>query len=148
MRIVIQRVKKASVVVDENMISGINHGMLLLVGVGKGDTLETARKMALKISKLRIFEDEHGKMNKNIKEIEGPILSVPQFTLLGNTEKGNRPGFDAAASPEEAKSLWNKFGDFLKAEGIPLQEGDFGAHMEVTIVNDGPVTVIIDSHEK
>ena len=101
--------------------------------------------MAVKISKLRIFEDDNEKMNLSLADVNGEILSVPQFTLLGNTDKGNRPGFDDAALPGEAAGLWQKFDDILRGRGISVGEGVFGAHMEVSLVNDGPVTFVMES---
>ncbi|MEA3488969.1 MAG: D-aminoacyl-tRNA deacylase [Candidatus Omnitrophota bacterium] len=147
MRIVLQRVNEASVVVEGTEISAIERGFLLLVGVGKGDTRETAAAMAAKISKLRVFQDENGKMNLDLKQVRGEVLSVPQFTLLGNTGKGNRPGFDAAAAPQEAKILWKKFNEDIRSTGIPVKEGEFSACMEVKLVNDGPVTFVMDSEQ-
>lgn len=144
MRIVLQRVKKASVVVEGEKIAVIDKGFLLLVGVEKNDNPETAEKLAKKVSKLRIFEDENGKMNLDIKTVKGGILSVPQFTLLADTEKGLRPGFERAARPQDAKSLWEKFNEFLKDEGIAVAVGEFGAGMEVSLVNDGPVTFVLE----
>lgn len=145
MRTVLQRVKKASVTVGGRNISSIGVGFLILVGVGKGDTSKEAKDMAEKISKLRVFEDNEGKMNLDISQVGGEVLSVPQFTLLGSTDRGNRPGFDDAASPEEAKSLWKEFNSFLVSRGIKVKEGEFGSHMEVELVNDGPVTFVLDS---
>ncbi len=120
----------------------------MLVGVGKDDTSETVERMARKITKIRTFEDEHGKMNLDIVSVAGKVLSVPQFTLLGRTEKGNRPGFDDAAPPVEAEALWKKFNDELRCGEIPVEEGMFGAHMEIRLVNDGPVTFVLDSKER
>ena len=113
MKVVLQRVKEAQVKVDEKEIASMSRGFLLLVGIGKDDTLENAENLAKKISKLRVFEDANGKMNLDIREIKGEVLSVPQFTLLADTKKGNRPGFDNAASPAEAEKLWKKFNHFL-----------------------------------
>jgi len=145
MRIVLQRVKKAVVTVQNKKIASIEKGFLLLVGIGRQDTSLIIEKAAQKISTLRIFEDDNGKMNLNIQQAAGGVLSVPQFTLLANTEKGNRPGFDNAARPDKAEVLWKNFNSVLKKMGTPVSEGKFGAHMEVSIVNDGPVTFIIDS---
>jgi len=147
MRIVLQRVKEAAVAVDGEEKAVIGKGLLLLVGVGKDDTSETVERMARKITKLRTFEDEHGKMNFDVVSVAGKVLSVPQFTLLGRTEKGNRPGFDDAAPPVEAEALWKKFNDELRRGEIPVEEGIFGAHMEIRLVNDGPVTFVLDSKE-
>ncbi len=145
MRVVLQRVSEASVTVDGNRISSVGPGFLLLVGVGKGDDDATAERMAGKISRLRVFEDARGKMNLDVSRVNGEALSVPQFTLLGSTEKGNRPGFDGAADPAEAERLWKRFNDALKEAGITVKEGEFGARMEVSLVNDGPVTFVLDS---
>lgn len=144
MRIVLQRVKEASVSVGGEKKASIGKGLVLFVGIGKEDTVETAERMAGKISRLRVFEDEKGKMNLDIKEVYGEILSVSQFTLLGNTSKGNRPGFDSAADPEPAKKLWEQFNNDIIKRGISLKKGAFGACMDVKIVNDGPVTFVID----
>ena len=143
MRTVLQRVKEASVTVSGEVIASVGRGFVLLVGVAKGDTSQTAEAMARKISSLRVFEDSAGKMNLDIKEIGGQILSAPQFTLLGNTEKGNRPGFDDASPPEEAEAIWEAFNKYLESGGVKVSRGEFGSHMEVNIVNDGPVTFVL-----
>ncbi|MDP8298352.1 MAG: D-aminoacyl-tRNA deacylase [Candidatus Tantalella remota] len=145
MRIVLQRVKEADVLVDGEVISAISNGFVLLVGVSRTDKQETGPAMAKKIRKLRVFEDERGKMNLDISEVNGSILSIPQFTLLGNTDKGNRPGFDDAALPAEAESLWKEFNEALRKEGVSVYEGSFGVHMQVSLMNDGPVTFVLDS---
>ena len=144
MKIVLQRVKEASVAVGGKVIASIGQGLVLLVGVSKEDTLQVAVPMARKISSFRIFEDAEGKMNLDIRETGGEVLSVPQFTLLGNTEQGNRPGFDDAANPSEAKAIWESFNQHLKLSGITVATGEFAAHMEVSLVNDGPVTFVLD----
>ena len=145
MRIVLQRVKKAVVTVKNKKIASIEKGFLLLVGIGRQDTSRIIEKTAQKILTLRIFEDDNDKMNLSIQQAAGGVLSVPQFTLLANTEKGNRPGFDNAARPDKAEVLWKHFNSIIKKAGTPVSEGKFGARMEVSIVNDGPVTFIIDS---
>ncbi len=145
MRVVLQRVKEASVSVHGREVSRIGAGHLVLVGVSKGDTKEDAEKMALKTVKLRVFEDRSGKMNLSVKDVNGQILSVPQFTLYGSAERGNRPGFDEAALAEEAKKLWSAFNGALRVCGVTVEEGSFGEHMEVSLVNDGPATFILDS---
>jgi len=145
MRVVLQRVKRAAVSVSGKDVVSIGKGFLLLVGVGKSDTAGTAAAMAAKIGKLRVFEDDRGKMNLSLKDVGGAVLSVPQFTLLGITDKGNRPGFDLAAPPPEAETLWKRFNETLRREGIGVSEGRFGKHMEVNLVNDGPVTFVLDS---
>ncbi|MBU0683358.1 MAG: D-aminoacyl-tRNA deacylase [Candidatus Omnitrophota bacterium] len=147
MKIVVQRVKSAEVRVEEELTAEIGKGFLLLVGVEKGDSVQTSAEMARKISALRIFDDSFGKMNLDIRQVSGEILSVPQFTLLANIGKGNRPGFDNAALPENAKNLWQKFDQKLIENGIKVFEGIFASHMHVSLVNDGPVTFVIDSRE-
>jgi len=146
-RVLIQRVKNASVSVDGRQVSEIGPGLLLLVGIGREDDLEALERMTKKVVNLRIFEDDHGKMNLNIQQTAGQILSVPQFTLYADTRKGNRPGFDPSAKPEMAKAYWQKFNLFLNENGLRVKEGIFGAHMEVQLVNDGPVTIWLDSEE-
>ncbi|MFH1837284.1 MAG: D-aminoacyl-tRNA deacylase [Candidatus Omnitrophota bacterium] len=143
MKVVIQRVKSASVRVEGKETAAIGKGFLLFVGIDKSDDLEKIERMAKKIVKMRIIEDENGKMNLDIIGSKGEILSVPQFTLSARTEKGNRPGFDDAADPDKAQRLWIKFNDFLKKYGINISEGTFGAHMDVSLVNDGPVTFVL-----
>jgi len=145
MRVVIQRVKQAQVSVDGKKVSRIGKGMVLLAGVEKGDSAETARALALKIANMRIFEDEAGKMNLSIKDIKGEALVVSQFTLCASLKNGHRPSFDPAALPDEAKPVLAEFVKAIKAEGIPVAEGVFGAHMQVEICNDGPVTFVLDS---
>ncbi|MCK4852375.1 MAG: D-tyrosyl-tRNA(Tyr) deacylase [Candidatus Omnitrophica bacterium] len=144
MKIVLQRVKKAAVRVDGEEKASIGKGLLLLVGIGREDTPETVEHMAGKISRLRVFEDTGGKMNLDISQVSGEILSVSQFTLLADIAKGNRPGFDEAAPPEIARKYWEGFNGSIRRRGIPLKEGEFGARMDVSLVNDGPVTIVID----
>ena len=140
----IQRVKKASVTIDNKLFSSINAGILVLYGVEKGDEKEKAEKIADKISKLRIFEDENGKMNKSIKDISGEVLVVSQFTLAGNCAKGTRPSFDRAETPDKANEMYEYFIKQLKDKGLPVKTGVFGAMMEVELINDGPVTFILN----
>ena len=140
----IQRVKKASVTIDNELFSSINAGILVLYGVEKGDEKEKAEKIADKISKLRIFEDENGKMNKSIKDISGEVLVVSQFTLAGNCAKGTRPSFDRAELPEKANEMYEYFIKQLKDKGLPVNTGVFGAMMDVELINDGPVTFILN----
>ncbi len=140
----IQRVKKASVTIDNKLFSSINAGILVLYGVEKGDEKEKAEKIADKISKLRIFEDENGKMNKSIKDISGEVLVVSQFTLAGNCAKGTRPSFDRAELPENANEMYEYFIKQLKDKGLPVKTGVFGAMMDVELINDGPVTFILN----
>ncbi|MCP4650814.1 MAG: D-tyrosyl-tRNA(Tyr) deacylase [PVC group bacterium] len=145
MRILVQRVKKAKVTVDDCIIAEINQGLLVFVGIGKDDTQSDLEYLARKITGLRIFEDEQGKMNLNIQQAGGDILSVSQFTLYADMKQGNRPGFDASADPQTAKSLWLEFNSLLKNSGIEVKEGVFAAHMQVELVNNGPVTIWLDS---
>ncbi|NOZ68472.1 MAG: D-tyrosyl-tRNA(Tyr) deacylase [Deferribacteres bacterium] len=145
MRILIQRVKKAKVAVEGRDVAETGRGLLLFVGVGKGDDAGDVERMAGKVVNLRIFEDERGKMNLNVKQTGGMILSVPQFTLYADTRRGNRPGFDRSAHPGIAREYWRRFNDLLRQEGLDVREGVFGAHMEVELVNDGPVTIWLDS---
>lgn len=143
MKIVIQRVKKAKVGVEGRNIAEIERGLLLLVGVGRDDKLDEIEWLVKKVINLRIFEDEQGKMNLNIKQVDGKILSVPQFTLYADTSRGNRPGFDMSAEPKMAKEYWERFNDMLKVGGIDVKVGIFGARMDVELINDGPVTILL-----
>lgn len=140
----IQRVKRASVTIDGNVYSSIKTGLLILFGVEKGDEKEKADKIADKIAKLRIFEDENGKMNKSIKDISGEVLVVSQFTLAGNCSKGTRPSFDKAEIPSKANEMYEYFIEQLKSKDIPVKTGIFGAMMDVELINDGPVTFILN----
>ncbi len=148
MRILVQRVKSAKVIVEDRDIADIRQGLLLLVGVGRDDGAKDVEHLAKKVVNLRIFEDEQKKMNLNIKQVNGQILSVPQFTLYADTLKGNRPGFDLSAEPEMAKEYWGRFNKLLQENGIDVKEGVFGAHMEVGLINDGPVTIWLDSKHR
>ncbi len=136
----IQRVSEASVTVDATTIGRIEQGMLLLLGVEKEDGQAQIDKLVKKVSQYRMFSDEQGKMNLNVQQAGGAILVVSQFTLVADTQKGNRPGFSRGASPEVGKALYLQFIEALKATGIPVQTGEFGADMKVHLVNDGPVT--------
>lgn len=136
----IQRVSEASVTVDATIIGRIEQGMLLLLGVEKEDGQAQIDKLVKKVSQYRMFSDEQGKMNLNIQQAGGSVLVVSQFTLVADTQKGNRPGFSRGASPEVGKALYLQFVEALKATGIPVQTGEFGADMKVHLVNDGPVT--------
>lgn len=145
MRAVVQRVSSASVDVDGEQIGTIGAGVVVLLGVGKSDDLEAARWMARKIVSLRIFEDTDGKMNHSLADVDGAMLAVSQFTLLGDARKGRRPSFVGAAPPGDAEVLYRAFVDAVVAEGIPTSTGKFQAHMEVRLVNDGPVTIVLES---
>ncbi|HTA28272.1 MAG TPA: D-aminoacyl-tRNA deacylase [Bacteroidia bacterium] len=149
MRVVIQRVSSASVSVDKKVIGACNNGLLILAGIEDLDTEEDAAWLSAKIVNLRIFNDAEGKMNLALKDINGEILVVSQFTLHASTKKGNRPSYILAARPEKALPLFNTFVEMLKKEsGRPVATGEFGAHMEVSLVNEGPVTIIIDTKNK
>ncbi|MBE1440713.1 MULTISPECIES: D-aminoacyl-tRNA deacylase [unclassified Paenibacillus] len=145
MRVVVQRSKQAQVTVDGAVVGAIDHGLVLLVGITHEDTEQDAKFAAEKIAGLRIFEDESGKMNDSVLDVGGQILSVSQFTLYGDCRKGKRPNFMAAARPEQAKPLYDRFNELLRQQGLTVATGTFGAMMEVSLVNDGPVTLIIES---
>ena len=147
MRTVIQRVSHASVTIGGNVHGKIEKGFMILVGICDEDTEETVRKVAEKISKLRIFEDDAGKMNLSILQTGGAVLSISQFTLYAVCRKGNRPSFDKAGKPELAERLYLYFNDVLRELGIHVEEGVFGAEMKVELLNDGPVTICLDSAE-
>lgn len=144
MRVVIQRVRRARVTVDGEVVGEIGHGLLLLVGIGREDNEETLRWVAEKIINLRIFEDERGKMDLSLREVGGEILAVSQFTLYGDLRKGRRPNFTKAAPPEEAEPLFERFVQLLKESGLRVEKGRFRAHMLVELVNDGPVTLLLE----
>lgn len=141
MRIVLQRVKEASCTVDGVITGKIGVGYMLLVGFTHTDTIATIEKAVKKISNFRIFEDENGKMNLNLATVKGEILSISQFTLYANTQEGNRPSFVDAMNPTDAKVLYLKFNEMLRQNGFNVYEGIFGAHMEIRLFNDGPVTI-------
>ena len=147
MRTVIQRVSYASVTIEGKVHGKIEKGYMILVGICDEDTEETVRKMAEKISKLRIFEDDAGKMNLSILQAGGAVLSISQFTLYAVCRKGNRPSFDKAGKPELAQRLYLYFNDVLRELGLHVEEGIFGAEMKVELLNDGPVTICLDSAE-
>jgi D-aminoacyl-tRNA deacylase len=144
MRAVIQRVSEASVTVDGHVTGSVGRGLLVLVGVGHADTAETAAAMACKVARMRIFGDAEGKMNLSVQDVGGGILAVSQFTLLADARKGNRPSFIDAAPPEQGNALYEAFCQALAALGVPVAKGIFGAHMDVHLVNDGPVTIVLD----
>ena len=144
MRIVLQRVSRASVTVDSEIIGEIQRGLLLLVGIGPGDAGLDLAKAAGKVCTLRIFEDEAGKMNRSLLDVNGEILAVSQFTLYGDTSKGRRPSFVGAAPPGIAEPLFDSFVVALRARGVTVETGRFGAKMSVALVNDGPVTLVLE----
>lgn len=144
MKIVVQRVTNANVKVDGKIVGEIDKGFMVLVGITHTDTKENADYLAKKLCKLRVFEDEAGKMNLGLKEVGGKLLLISQFTLYANTSDGNRPSFIDAARPEQAIELYDYFCDKCKEQGIEVQKGIFGADMKVSLLNDGPVTIIIE----
>ena len=147
MKVVIQRVSKASVTIEGNINGAIDKGFLVLVGISEEDDEAIIAKMASKISKLRIFDDDNQKMNLVLNDIGGSILSISQFTLYADTNKGNRPSFTNAGKPEKAERLYLLFNEELRKLGLKVEEGIFGSDMKVELLNDGPVTIIIDSKE-
>jgi D-tyrosyl-tRNA(Tyr) deacylase len=145
MKAVIQRVTHASVEVEGRVVGTIGQGLLVLLGVAKGDGESDCRFLAEKLRSLRIFSDEAGKMNRSLSDVGGSVLLVPQFTLLGNTKNGRRPSFDEAALPDEARRLYEQMVVALRAQGTPVETGVFAAHMKVELLNDGPVTFLLES---
>ncbi len=152
MKAVLQRVQKAAVIVDGEVVGSIDKpanssqgGLLVLLGVEQGDTEADSTFLAQKTVELRIFADEEGKMNKSVADIGGSVLVVSQFTLIADWRKGRRPGFTRAAAPDEGNRLYLHFADEIAKRGVPVQKGVFGAHMEVSLVNDGPVTLLLDN---
>jgi len=145
MRAVVQRVKSSSVSVGKEMVGEIGEGLLVLLGVATSDTIDDAEYLADKIVTLRIFEDEHRKLNRSLLDIGGKMLVVSQFTLLGDCKKGRRPSFDRAASPDLAMELYQQFVERVRQKGVTVKTGRFQAAMEVSLVNDGPVTLIVES---
>ena len=144
MKIILQKVKKASVSVDNKVLGSIDKGYCLLVGVHKESTEEDAKYLAKKISQASLFEDENDKINLSLKDVGGSILSVSQFTLYADTKKGNRPSFTSAAGAEKANELYEKFNEYLREEGVKVETGIFQTMMEVNIVNEGPVTIVYE----
>ncbi len=144
MKAVVQRVKEASVTVNDEVVGKIQSGLLVLLGIHQDDTDEMIEKMAGKIVRLRIFEDEEGKMSKSVQDTGGGILVVSQFTLYGNCKKGNRPSFIESAHPDKAKPMYEKVVQHIQGEGLNVQTGRFAAMMSVSLVNDGPVTLILE----
>lgn len=145
MRVVVQRSKAAQVSVDGTVIGQISKGLVLLVGITHADTEQDARYLAEKIAHLRIFEDDNHRMNLSLKDTGGSILSISQFTLYGDCSSGRRPSFIHASRPEHAEPLYHTFNELLRAQGIDVQTGKFGAAMDVSLINWGPVTLIVDS---
>jgi len=144
-RALVQRVSRAQVSVDGNVVGSVERGFLVLLGVTHDDTEADADRLAAKIAALRVFEDAEGKMNRSLADVGGAVLSVSQFTLYADVRRGNRPSFTAAAPPEQGLRLYERFCDQLAAAGIRCERGVFGAHMQVELVNDGPVTIMIDT---
>lgn len=147
MRVLLQRVAQAQVSVDGTEIGACTHGMLILICAMQGDTEAQADQLVSKITKLRIFKDDFGKMNKSIMDANGSALVVSQFTLAADTSRGNRPGFSYAAKPDDGLRLYEYFAKTLAANGIPVETGKFGADMQVSLVNDGPVTIWMDTDQ-
>ena len=148
MKVVIQRVASASVTVAGEVVGSIDHGMLVLLGVADGDQEEDLQYLLEKTTGLRIFEDDAGKMNLSVGDVGGAMLIVSQFTLLGDMRKGKRPSFNGAASPEIANRFYEQFAALVRQCEIPVAMGSFGASMQVSLVNDGPVTIVIDSRNR
>ena len=142
MKILVQRVLEASVAVDGKIVSAIKQGLLVFVGIEKGDSIREVEYLAHKVCNLRIFEDENGKMNRSVADIKGEMLAVSQFTLCADMSRGNRPGFEQAALPNDANPLYEEFVRQVKAQNIPVQTGIFQADMKVSLINDGPATFI------
>ena len=149
MRVLIQRVKKASVTVNQELISLIDNGLLVFIGIGEEDNAEDIEWLTKKIANIRLFDDENGVMNRSVMDIDGEILAVSQFTLMASTKKGNRPSYIKAAKPEISVPLYEEFcAEMELAINKPIQRGVFGADMKVSLLNDGPVTIFIDSKNK
>ena len=148
MRVVVQRCSRAQVRIDGAVVGSIGQGFMLLVGITEGDTKAQAELLAKKVAQMRVFEDEQGKMNLGMQEVGGAILSISQFTLYADCKKGNRPSFIKAARPETAEPLYNYFNDLLRTQyGLQVETGRFGADMKVDFINDGPVTILLDTTE-
>lgn len=147
MRVLLQRVRHASVTIDGTIHGKIDQGFLVLVGITHEDDASIVEKLAKKTAELRVFEDESGKMNLSLADIQGKILSISQFTLYADCKKGRRPGFEKAAKPIQAEPLYNYYNECLRSYGISVETGIFGADMKVELLNDGPVTILFDSAE-
>jgi D-tyrosyl-tRNA(Tyr) deacylase len=145
MRVFLQRVERAGVAVDGREVAATGPGFLALVGVTHADTAETAAVLAAKVVKLRVFGDDRGLMNHSLADVGGALLAVPQFTLYADTRRGNRPSFTDAAPPAQGEELFEAFVAAVRAAGVPVASGVFGAHMHVTLVNDGPVTILLEA---
>jgi D-aminoacyl-tRNA deacylase len=145
MRVLLQRVSRASVTVGCERVAEIGRGFLALVGVGHGDTAEAAAKLAAKTAKLRVFADDAGLMNLALGDVGGAVLAVSQFTLYADTRKGSRPSFTGAAAPDAGEAVYGAYVEALRAADVPVQTGIFGAHMQVDLVNDGPVTILLET---
>lgn len=148
MKVILQRVSEASVTVAGNQLGAIEQGFMLLVGVQDADTDAELDYLVRKITNLRVFEDQAGKMNLGLTDVDGAILSISQFTLYADTRKGNRPSFTAAGAPDFAKNMYDRFNTKLAATGVHVETGEFGADMKVSLVNDGPVTIVFDTDNK
>lgn len=147
MRAVVQRVDRGCVRVDGEIVGEIGRGYVVLLGVSRDDTVTEADYVAEKVAGLRVFEDEAGKMNRSVAEVGGAVLAISQFTLYGDVRRGRRPGFDRAGRPEQAEPLYERFVQKLREFGLPVQTGRFQTHMAVELVNNGPVTILIDSEK-
>lgn len=144
MKVVLQRIRQASVSVDQQIVGQIDHGLVALIGIGHGDTESTVTVMAEKTAGLRIFADENGKMNRNVLDAGGDVLAISQFTLLADCRKGRRPAFTDAAPPNQARALVDRYVEALRSKGLRVPTGIFGADMAVSLINDGPVTIILE----
>ncbi len=144
MRAVVQRVREASVVVDDTVVASIGAGLVVLLGIAADDTAADAERLAGKVARLRIFENDDGRFDRSLLDVRGEALVVSQFTLIADTRKGTRPDFAKAARPDAAEPLYERFCEGLRVERVPVQTGVFGARMEVSLVNDGPVTIVLD----
>lgn len=147
MKVILQRVTHASCVVDEQVTGEIKDGYMALVGISTEDQEDVLEKMADKVVNLRVFSDEEGKMNRSLLDVKGEILSISQFTLYADAKKGRRPSFTHAAKPDVSLPMYNQFNELLKAKGVHVETGIFGADMKISLLNDGPVTIILDSNQ-